>query len=164
MNANNTQGEAVPSLPKAETLVEESQALYRWAFQQAIEQPNVLEIFIATNKLLKELGTLQSTFYALQKSPRRTIDGHNGVLHILDMKIPRSTLYKIIKDWELPRDVNTLCVCKSIDEVIAVSEVLKELAQQVHDLYEQHRDAINAVKTKNVENERHLHPSPETDI
>lgn len=135
-------------------LLHQTHELDEWAFFKAYEEPGLVDIIQSTRKFLRIYLLARFVWAAVQRSARRTVSGKKSAIEMLERKIPRSTLYKFLNEelgltTEIAMD--EFRECQDMEEVVAACPHLKELAIDVEQLYEKHKDSIIATKAEMVE-------------
>ena len=130
-------------LCSADELIRRAHALEEWAYAEGLQNPALVEVALATRKMLKFLMQARFVWAAMNESPRRAIDGKNGAIENLGGNIPRSTIYKFVNE-DLGLETDKFRGCRSMEEIIEASASLKELALNVSSLYEEHQKNIES--------------------
>lgn len=128
----------------AEELLLRAHQLDVWAFHESMRKPGLVDVIQTNRKMLRLLMVSKCIWAALRQSPRRHIDGKNGALEFLELKVPRSSVYKFIKTDLGLKHVDDLCVCATMEEVIEACHKLKEMTCEVRHCYEKYAEQIHS--------------------
>jgi len=132
-----------------EELLKKFALIIQWAFHEAEQHPELYPIVHELAGFDEKFLAAKFIWAGIRQSPKHAINGENGAINIIGGVMNRSAIYKFLTDlgFETEEKKDQLRMCESMEEVIALSPALSELAQIIDSLYEKHKLDIEQYQT-----------------